>query len=459
MMNRAGCALLGLGLGIVGAIASSGCTDSRAFTDEQRAILQGFGLSTLPPDASNKYADNPAAAVLGKKWYFDPRMSGAMSLPNDGKTNGSLGAVGESGKVSCASCHDPFMGDPVTKAPGRGGSDHRSRPAQTSLGATYSVRNAHSTLNAAYVDLEKGAWQTWDGRADSLWAGNLLPLERSSSNNATRLQLAHVVFDHYRTDYEAIFDRMPELSDTTRFPLAGKPGDAAFDNMAAVDRDAINRVFANIGKAIAAYERRLVSTAFEPSAFDQMLAGDDSKMTPGAIRGARLFVGKAACDECHRGPAFMDEKFHNIGVPQVGEHVPDTDLGRFDGVPLVKASVFTRAGTFSDAPPDDSHLRNLTQTDAQRGEFKTPTLRNVALTGPYMHDGVYATLGEVVHHYNIGGATGNYAGTREVTISPLLLDDSEEGDLVEFLLSLTDGLALKTADFPEGLVAPPTFPN
>lgn len=446
-MTRAGRALLGLGA--VCSIASFGCTDSRAFNDVQRDVLDGFRLpAQLPPDPSNKYSDDVRAAVLGKKWYFDPRLSGPMSPPNDGKTNGSLGAPPESGKVSCASCHDPAQG----------GSDHRSQPPQLSLGAARSSRNAHSVLNAAYIELGKGAWQTWDGRGDSLWAGNLLPLERASSNNATRLQLAHVVYADYKAEYEAVFGQLPDLADTVRFPATGKPGDPAFDNMSADDRSAINRVFANIGKAMAAYERRLVSPAFQPSAFDRMLAGDDTAMTPGAIRGARLFIGKAACDECHRGPAFMDEKFHNIGVPQVGEFVPSLDQGRSDGIPLVKKSTFNRAGVFSDAPPDDSHLRDLAVTDADLGAFKTPTLRNVARTAPYMHDGVYATLGEVVHHYNIGGATGNYAGTREVTISPLLLDDSEEADLVEFLLSLTDGAPLPTADFPEGLVSPPTLP-
>jgi cytochrome c peroxidase len=313
-------------------------------------------------------------------------------------------------------------------------------------------------LNAAYIDLERGAWQTWDGRGDSLWGGNLLPLERSTSNNATRLQLAHVVFDHYQADYEAVFGPLPALSDQARFPATGMPGDAGFDAMAADDRDAVNQVFANIGKALAAYERRLISTGFAPSAFDHMLAGDDEAMTPAAIRGARLFIGKAACDDCHRGAAFADQLFHNIGVPQEGERAFATDVGRYDAIARIKNSIFNRAGAFSDAP-DDAHLRDLTERPRDIGAFKTPTLRNVAKTAPYMHDGVYGTLGEVVTHYNVGGSTGTYAGTREVTISPLLLDSDEVDDLVEFMRALDDGDPLPTPDFPEGLVAVPALPD
>ena len=444
---KAGCSALGLC--VIGAMTGSGCTDTRAFTDEQRAVLAQFRLpAEPPPDPSNAFADDVRAAVLGKKWFFDPRLSGPLAPGNDGVTNGSLGVAGAIGRVACASCHDLAVG----------GSNHRSRPPQTSLGAGYSGRNAQSVLNAAYVDLDQGGWQTWDGSGDSVWGGNLLPMEKPTSNNATRLQLAHIVFDHYKADYEALFGPLPDLSNTARFPPTGKPGIAAFDDMAPADQDAINRVFANMGKAIAAYERRLVSTAFQPSAFDRMLAGDDTAMTDAAIRGARLYIGKAACDECHRGPMFADQKFHNIGVPQTGDHAFEPDLGRDQGIPIVKQSLFTRAGAFSDAH-DDSHLRNLAQRPADVGAFKTPTLRTVARTGPYMHDGVYATLGEVIDHYNRGGGMGDFSGTKEVTISPLLLDSQETSDLVEFLNSLDDGPPLPAPDFPEGLVALPTLPN
>jgi len=429
--------------------AAIACTDARTFNGEQWALLDSYRLpSAPPPDPSNSIADDPRAALLGRRLFFDTRFSGPLGPPNDAVSNGSLGITGTAGKISCASCHEPPLG----------GTDHRSRPAATSFAAGYTGRNAPAVINAAYAGITEGGWQSWDGRKDSLWSHSLDPLESPIAQNSTRLAIAHVLFDNYKANYEALFGALPDLSNTTRFPPAGKPGNPAYNNMTQADRAAIDRVFANFGKAIEAYERRLVSTSFAPSAFDQMLAGDETAMTPAAIRGARLFVGKAACNECHRGSAFSDGKFHNIGCPQEGEHVYPSDVGRHDGIADVKVDVFNRAGAFSDQP-DDSHLRGLTASAADIGAFKTPTLRNVAKTAPYMHDGVYGTLWDVVNHYNSGGATGAYAGTREVTIAPLLLDASEVDDLVEFLRALSDGDPLPAADFPEGLTSPPEFAN
>jgi len=180
-------------------------------------------------------------------------------------------------------------------------------------------------------------------------------------------------------------------------------------------------------------------------------------MSAGALRGAKLFIGFAACNECHRGPTFSDFSFHNIGCPQYGDHVLPTDTGRFGGIAGVEGDLFNRAGIYSDQR-DDSHLAALSATPLDTGAFKTPTLRNVAKTAPYMHDGVYTTLWDVVNHYNFGGATGEYSGTKDPSIQPLLLDDQQLADLVEFLGSLTDGDPLPSSDFPEGLVAPPPLP-
>ena len=88
--------------------------------------------------------------------------------------------------------------------------------------------------------------------------------------------------------------------------------------MTAADQTTINTIFANYGKAIAAYERRLVSPAFQPSAFDQFLAGDSAALSPAAIAGAEIFIGRGGCQECHRGPMFSDFQFHNIGAPAGG---------------------------------------------------------------------------------------------------------------------------------------------
>lgn len=156
-----------------------------------------------------------------------------------------------------------------------------------------------------------------------------------------------------------------------------------------------------IAEAIAAYERTVISTN---SAFDQYVLGDAKAMDEGAIRGMALFKGKARCILCHNGPNFTDNQFHNLGVPQVGPL--KEDLGRYD----------------------------VTRAEKDRGAFKTPTLRSIIETAPYMHDGAFKTLEDVVEFFNAGGGANP-------NLSPLVkslnLTPEEKADLVAFLQSLT----------------------
>jgi cytochrome c peroxidase len=156
-----------------------------------------------------------------------------------------------------------------------------------------------------------------------------------------------------------------------------------------------------LGDAIAAFEETLVT----PNApFDRYVRGDRTALTPQQKRGLALMVGKAACVQCHSGPGFTDAKFHNIGLPRVLGAA--ADLGRFE----------------------------VTKSDPDRGAFKTPTLRNVAITGPYMHDGSVPTLEGVIDHYAKGG--GDVPGKSDL-IFDLELTAGEKRDLVAFLQSLT----------------------
>jgi cytochrome c peroxidase len=402
-------------------------------TPEEMAILRTFAMGPMPADPTNRWADDPRAAALGQQFFFDTRFSGPLGPDNDGVSSGSLGRPGQWGRVACASCHDPS----------KGGSDHRTT-ANTSLAAGWTGRNAPSVLNAAYSPV----WQFWDGRKDSLWSHALGPPESPVEHNGTRLQFAHVIYDHYRNEYEAIFGQLPELTDLGRFPASGKPGDASFDRMAPADQTAINRVYSNFGKAIAAYERTLLS---RNSAFDRFLAGQDSALSSAAVRGMKLFIGRASCNECHRGPNFTDYQFHNVGAPQVGPHLPETDTGRADGIAKVLGDPFNRAGQFSDHP-ESAHLQGLAVSPADIGAFKTPGLRSVSRTAPYMHDGVYPTLWDVLQHYRFGGSTGKFAGVKSPAIQPLSLSDHDLNDLIEFLEAL-DGEPL-----PNALVTAPPLP-
>jgi cytochrome c peroxidase len=157
----------------------------------------------------------------------------------------------------------------------------------------------------------------------------------------------------------------------------------------------------SIADAIAAFERTVVS---QNSAFDKYVMGETNAMDESAVRGLELFKGKARCILCHNGPNFTDNQFHNLGVPQAG--ILKEDNGRFEVTRLAK----------------------------DKGAFKTPTLRSIVETAPYMHDGVFRTLDEVLDFYNQGGGANPNLDRR---IKPLGLTADEKTDLLAFMKALT----------------------
>ena len=391
------------------------------WTEGEIATLRSLWLGSLPPlppDPSNGVADDPRAVALGHKLFFDARLSG-------------------NGQVSCATCHQParLFQDGLPLGQGIG---TMTRRTMTLVGVAYSP------------------WFFWDGRKDSLWAQALGPLEHPLEHGGNRAQYAHLVARHYRAEYEALFGPLPDLSDRARFPASAGPvadpaARAAWEGMRPEDREAVTRVFVNIGKAIAAYERRLMPG---PSRFDAyvqaLLAGDAkgmrSALTPDEIAGLRLFIGKAECTHCHNGPLFTNNDFHNTGVPAAAG-LP-MDIGRAAGAPQVLADEFNCLGPYSDAGPDAcADLRFLKASGKELvGAFKPPTLRNVAERAPYMHAGQFATLREVLEHYN-RAAPGPVGQTE---LLPLNLSRRELAQLEAFLRSLSGPL-----NTPPELLRPP----
>jgi cytochrome c peroxidase len=392
-------------------------------------------LPALPADLTNAYADDPAAATLGQRLFYDSSYSGALVVDVDAGT-GSLGAAGTTGLVSCFSCH----GSPIA------GDDNRSTPNNVSLGTNYGTRNTLPVVNASY-----NQWTNWGGRFDSQWSLPTAVAENPAIMNSTRLKVAHLLFAKYRADYDAIFptpldaDLDPNATNASRFPPTGKPAAAGADagvweGMAAADRTIVNRIHANYGKAIAAYLRKLVS---KEAPFDRFVAGDGSAITASAKRGFRVFTSNGKCSQCHLGPNFTDDKFHALGVPQSGPHVPATDLGRFQDVPALLSSPFNSAGAFSDAP-DAGRLTGLTQDLSQLGQFRTRSLRGVGSSAPYMHSGQFATLEAVIDFYDVGGGTAPDGGTRDPLLTTLNLTTTDKADLAAFLRTL-DGQPVDAA--------------
>jgi cytochrome c peroxidase len=449
--------------------------DGCAWTATEWARVQT--LSPLPEpagDPSNEYWNDPKAAALGQRFYFDTSFSGDATGQDALKRNVGVARVpvGDGGsnpvKLACVSCHDPRYA----------GTDVASMPNTTSIGAGVYDVNAQQTVNAAFYPL-----LYWNGRTDSLWSQALAVNTSPFSMNSSQSRDFGIIFNDYKAQYDETFG--------DKYPLPATEAGATSTD--------ITRVFVNFGKAIEAYEYRLITRG---SAFDRFVAHGPGSgwISAQAEQGARLFVGKASCIDCHNGPMLTDGLFHDIAVPQTGPHVPTLadcpstnpnctctpgaeqancePSGAWAGVKKLAAGTFNRSGAWSDAPdsPEPSATTEIggslsagTAPNASlKGAWRTPSLRDVAITGPYMHDGYYPTLVQVVQHYNHGGVPGagmafalptcgtvaatppdggpatvpcNDAGAPQahvaVQIKPLDLTDDEVAALVAFLETLT----------------------
>jgi cytochrome c peroxidase len=420
--------------GIWLAIALSGCWNDEpvdVFTAEEFAIIETLGpLADPPASPTNKFADSAAAAAFGQQLFFDKSYScgpAVMGQKPCGAPDGPAVLTGAAA-VSCPTCHtvSAFY------------TDTRSNNA-TSLGAAFTARNAPSLVNVVYYE-----WGSWSGKDDSFWFQGTTGLEAPPIfGTSTRLLYAHMLQRKYLAEYNAVFAATPidpALTDLARFPAAGKPKanamapDGAWEGMAAGDQRIVNEIVANAGKALEAYERTLIS---RNAPLDRYIAGDHGALTEEQKNGLRLFIGKAACIDCHRGPTLSDQDFHNTGVAQVGGTVPRADTGRFDDLTRALTNPFLGTGMFSDdAAAGAAKLEGISATEDLKGTFRTPSLRHVANTAPYMHTGALATLEDVVRFYNVGGGDSGI-GTKHPALVQLFLTDDEEADLVAFLHALT----------------------
>jgi cytochrome c peroxidase len=390
------------------------------WTPDELATLRSLSiraLEPLGPDASNRYADDPRAAALGRELFFDTRLSG-------------------NGKVSCATCHvatQDFQ-DSKPLADGVGRTARRTMPI---------AGTAHSP------------WLFWDGRTDSQWAQALGPLESAVEHGGSRAQYAHVVAEQYRQQYEAVFERLPDLTNVPRHagPVADSAARTAWTRMRDEQKDQISRVYANIGKAIAAYERRIEPGA---SRFDRYVDGEvaggrhtaESSLTKDEESGLRLFIGRARCVTCHNGARLTDDHFHNTGVPLPATVLP-ADSGRTAGVRQVVSGEFNCLSRYSDAKPEDCEELRFAVTNGRElvRAYKTPSLRNVTSRAPYMHAGQISSLEDVVAHY----AAASAAPFGHSELVPIRLSPNERRQIIAFLGTLSGPIAA-----PPGYLDPPS---
>jgi cytochrome c peroxidase len=213
---------------------------------------------------------------------------------------------------------------------------------------------------------------------------------------------------------------------------------AAWAALSPAQQDAVSQIYANLGKAVAAYERQLLPGATRFDAYvEAVLAGDletaAATYTADEAAGLRLFIGEANCTDCHNGPLLTNNDFHNTGVPPVPGQPEDT--GRLLGAQQVLADEFNCLGPYSDAAPEQcGELRFLVADDHDLNrKFRPPSLRGVAERAPYMHAGQFATLEDVLDHYSTAPASP--AGHSE--LEPLRLSESETAQLIAFLHTLS----------------------
>lgn len=385
----------------------AGCSpapEAETWTTEEAMLIASLSLSALPPlppDPSNAVADNPEAAALGKALFFDTRLSA-------------------NNQVSCGSCHLPErqFQDDLALAKGVGTTARRTMPI---AGTAYSP------------------WLFWDGRKDSQWAQALGPLESAVEHGTDRTSVAKLVQAHYASQYVSLFGALPDLSGMPDHaaPAGAAEVTTAWAGLDDRQRDAVNRVFANVGKAIAAFERTIMPAPTRFDAYAAALATGQSAeglLSSEEQAGLRLFVGKGECTKCHNGPLLTDSYFHNTGVP-AAPGLPD-DLGRSVAIAQVKGDPFNCLGAYSDAGPGDcAELRYMTgDADEMLRAYKPPSLRGVADRPPFMHAGQLPTLAAVLEHYNAAPAAP--AGHTE--LEPLAMSDAELAALVAFLGALSD---------------------
>jgi cytochrome c peroxidase len=397
-----------IALALFATMASAAASGRAGWTSAQFDELRSMSLASLeplPPDPTNRVADDPRAADLGKRLFFDTRLSA-------------------NGLVACGTCHQPDRDfqDGIALGRGVGVTTKRTMP----IAAT-----------------SRSPFLFWDGRKDSQWAQALGPLESAIEHGGTRAQYAHLVSAHYGPEYETVFGSMPDLSSVlaSAGPVSDSTEAAKWASMTDSQRDAVTRVFVNVGKAIAAYERRI---EFGPSRFDRYVDAisdtgrGDGILTSDEIAGLKLFIGKANCTQCHNGPLFTNNEFHNTGVPRRAE-LPG-DEGRLTGASMVLKDEFNCRSRWSDAPLKCAELEFLVTGDhTLERSYKVPSLRNVARRAPYMNAGQFATLAEVLDHYNRAPAAP--AGHTE--LKPLRLKAVELRQLEAFLNALSSPIVVE----------------
>ena len=362
------------------------------YTDVQLRRILALGPWPPPPatDPSNRASGNAAAIAFGEALFNAPSLSGT-------------------GTIACATCHQPA----------RAFTDGLPR----ARGVALADRNTTSLAN---VGTQR--WFGWDRAADNLWAQSLRQIldRREMNSDVTRVAAAIRADDGLRARYRSAFGAAPSANDE----------DVAID----------------AAKALAAFQETLVTGRTPFDDFRDALARGDraaaARYPMAAQRGLAIFVGAGNCSVCHGGPRFSNGEFHDIGIPFFVEP-GRVDPGRHEGIRKLQASRYNLLGPYNDDPARGTatSTRFVALDHRNYGEFKVPSLRNVAHTAPYMHNGSLATLRDVVRYYSQLDEDRLHADGERI-LKPLGLAKYDVDDLVAFLESLSDIESLAASHAP-----------
>ena len=335
----------------------------------QRIASHGPWPPTFRPDPSNRVSGNPQAIELGRRLFRDARMSPV-------------------GYIGCVTCHQPDRSFTDNKARAHGLGDlPRNTPALANLG------------------LQR--WFGWGGASDSLWMASVRPI------------LDHREFDSNPATVVRLFARDPELDACYRKVFRSSPHAQP------------QRTLVNVGKALAAFQETLVTARTPFDDFRDALVRHDAnaaaRYPAAAQRGLKLFIGEAGCAACHSGPGFTDAQFHAGAPPDDGAPSGDADTGRLDDVRRLLANPLNLLGPYNDSPGSarTAATLNLRAVETLRGRLRTPGLRNVAHTAPYLHDGRVERLPDALQHQRHATHAAPLTG-------------AQVDDLAAFLASLSD---------------------
>jgi len=351
------------------------------FTDREKSVINAFAQWPLkvPADPGNEYSGHAWAEILGAKLFNEPALSADQS-------------------ISCASCHQ---------------SDHGLADGRAlAVGAKAHVRNTQGLLNVGFQ-----RWFGWDGGADSLWSASLRPL-------LSEIEMA--------ADIETLALWLRNTNYITDVLNQNDIDTASLDDESLV---------VLVSKFMGAYMRTLVSGE---TSFDQFVSvllsdrTDQSAYSLSAQRGMKTFFGEGNCFVCHFGANFSNGEFHDIGRPFF-TGVGQVDPGRFVGIQRVQKDPYSLEGRFNGTEIDAEIVKTRTVKSSQDtfGQWRTPSLRNLLSTAPYMHDGSLKSLRDVVDYYaDIDPARLHTKG--EAVLKPFQWTESEREDLVEFLRTLSE---------------------